>query len=101
MTEQLTYMTGIVLNDETRCSLAELCRLCNVSAELIEDMIDEGIVTPEGHSPRDWQFPFLAVRRVRTVIRLQQDLRVNLPGCALALDLLDEIEALRLLTHRR
>lgn len=101
MTEQRTYMTGIVLNDETPCSLAELCRLCNVNAELIEDMIDEGIVTPEGHSPRDWRFSFLAVRRVRTVIRLQQDLRVNLPGCALALDLLDEIETLRLLTHRR
>ncbi|MGD9947932.1 MAG: chaperone modulator CbpM [Desulfobulbus sp.] len=101
MTEQLTCITGIVLNEETRCSLVDLCRLCKVSAELIESMIDEGILTPEGRSPRDWQFSFVAVKRVQTVIRLQQDLRVNLPGCALALDLLDEIEALRPLTRRR
>ncbi len=101
MTEQRTCITGIVLTEETRCSLADLCRLCNVNAEVIESMIDEGIVTPEGCSPRDWQFPFIAVKRVQTVIRLQHDLRVNLPGCALALDLLDEIETLRQLTRRR
>jgi len=101
MTDQLTCITGIVLNEETRCSLADLCRLCNVSAEMIESMIDEGIITPMGHTPREWQFTFIAVKRVQTVIRLQQDLRVNLPGCALALDLLDEIEALRLLTRHR
>nr|WP_321466277.1 chaperone modulator CbpM [uncultured Desulfobulbus sp.] len=101
MTDQVTCITGIVLNEETRCSLADLCRLCNVSAELIENMIDEGIITPQGRTPKEWRFTFVAVKRVQTVIRLQQDLRVNLPGCALALDLLDEIEALRLLTRRR
>jgi len=101
MTEQLTCITGIVLTEESRCSLADLCRLCNVNAEVVESMIDEGIVTPEGCSPREWQFPFIAVKRVQTVIRLQRDLRINLPGCALALDLLDEIETLRLLTRRR
>ncbi|MDD2463427.1 MAG: chaperone modulator CbpM [Desulfobulbus sp.] len=101
MKEPITCITGIVFNEETRCSLADLCRLCNVSAELIETMIDEGIVTPEGPSPREWQFTFVAIKRVQTVIRLQQDLRVNLPGCALALDLLDEIEALRQRTRRR
>ncbi len=101
MTEQLTCMTGIVLTEETRCSLADLCRLCNVSAEVIESMIDEGILSPEGCSPREWHFSFVAVKRVQTVIRLQRDLRVNLPGCALALDLLDEIESLRMRTRRR
>lgn len=101
MAKQLTCVTGIVLSEESRCSLADLCRLCNVSAELIENLIDEGILSPEGGSPREWQFPFISVKRVQTVIRLQQDLRVNLPGCALALDLLDEIETLRLRTRRR
>ena len=101
MTEQCSCLTGMVLTDETRCSLAELCHLCNVSADMIEALIDEGILTPEGCTPREWQFPFFAVKRVQTVVRLHNDLRVNLPGCALALDLLDEIESLRLINRRR
>ncbi len=101
MTEQNIYLAGMVLTDETRCSLAELCRLCNVSAEMVESLIDEGILTPEGCTPREWQFPFFSVKRVQTVIRLHNDLRVNLPGCALALDLLEEIEALRMVNNRR
>jgi chaperone modulatory protein CbpM len=100
MVEQPTYITGILLDEETRWTLADLCRLCDVSAEMIENMIEEGIITPEGCSPREWSFPFAAVKRILTVIRLQKDLRVNLPGFALALDLLDEIEELRLLTRR-
>lgn len=100
MIEQHTYITGIVLDEETRWTLADLCRLCDVSAEMIENMIEEGIITPEGGSPWEWRFPFPAVKRVQTVIRLQNDLRVNLPGCALALDLLDELEELRSLTRR-
>jgi chaperone modulatory protein CbpM len=35
------------------------------------------------------------VRRVRTVVRLQRDLGVNLPGAALALELLERIEELQ------
>ena len=100
MTEQRTYITGIVLDEETRWTLADLCRLCDVSAEMIENMIEEGIITPEGCSTHEWHFPFPAVKRVQTVIRLQNDLRVNLPGCALALDLLDELEELRILARR-
>lgn len=99
MTEQRNCLTGIVFNEDTRCSLAELCRLCNVSVELIETMIDEGILTPEGHSPREWRFSFIAIKRVQTVARLHQDLRINIAGCALVLDLLEEIETLRLRTR--
>lgn len=101
MTEQRIYIQGIVLNEEARCTLADLCRVCSVNAEMIHEMIEEGIITPEGPSMREWHFTSLAIKRVRTAIRLQQDLRVNLPGCALALDLLDELEELRRLSRRR
>ncbi len=95
MTEQRTYIQGMVLDEETRCTLADLCRLCGVSAERIHGMVEEGIISPEGYSLREWRFTFVAVKRVQTAIRLQNDLRVNLPGCALVLDLLDEIDELR------
>ncbi len=100
MTEQKTYIQGLVLNEETRCSLADLCRFCGVNAEIIHDMIEEGVIDPEGLSPREWRFTYIAIKRVQTAVRLQQDLRVNLPGCALALDLLDELEELRRLSRR-
>ena len=101
MTEQRIYIQGMILNEETRCTLADLCRLCRVNAEIIHEMIEEGIITPEDPSTREWHFTSIAIKRVQTTIRLQQDLRVNLPGCALALDLLDELEELRRLTRRR
>jgi len=100
MTEQRTYIQGLVLNEETRCTLADLCRLCGVNAEIIHDMIEEGVIHPEGPSPREWRFTYIAIKRVQTAVRLQQDLRVNLPGCALALDLLEELEDLRRLSRR-
>jgi chaperone modulatory protein CbpM len=101
MTEQRIYIQGVVLNEETRCTLADLCRLCGVTAEMIHEMIEEGIITPEGPSIREWCFTSISIKRVQTTIKLQQDLRVNLPGCALALDLLDELEELRPLSRRR
>jgi len=100
MTEQKIYIQGVVLNEETRCTLTDLCRLCGVTAELIHDMIEEGILSPEGHSPQEWRFTFIAIKRVQTAVRLQHDLRINLPGCALALELLEELEELRRLSQR-
>jgi len=37
----------------------------------------------------------VAIKRILVACKLQHDLRVNLPGAALALDLLEEIEKLR------
>ena len=43
-------------------------------------------------------FSAIELRRARTAMRLQRDLGVNLAGIALILDLLDEVDTLRLLT---
>ncbi len=64
-------------------------------------MVEEGIITPEGSPPGDQGATCVAIRRVQTAVRLQHDLRVNLPGCALALDLLEELEELRRLLRVR
>jgi chaperone modulatory protein CbpM len=93
-------LTGVVLDDELLFSLRELCQLCRVDAESITAMVEEGIAEPQGCNPREWRFPGASVRRVQIVLRLQRDLRVNLPGAALVLDLLEELEELRRL-HRQ
>ncbi|NLX18711.1 MAG: MerR family transcriptional regulator [Desulfobulbus sp.] len=101
MTEQTIYLQGVVLNEATRCTLADLCRLCNADVEMIHEMIAEGIIIPEGQSEVEWRFTSLAIKRAQTTMRLQRDLEVNLPGCALILDLLDELQELRCLSRRR
>ncbi len=100
MTDTIT-LTGTVLDEDMRCNLGDLCRLCGVPADSILEMIDEGMLCPQGNTPKEWRFTALEVRRVQTTIRLQRDLRINLPGCALALQLLEELEELRRLYRMR
>ncbi len=95
MRYEITVLSTTIFDEEPDCNLSDLCKLCNVSAELIQDMVNEGLIVPKGSAPQQWHFDRLEIRRIQTAVRLQNDLRVNLPGCALALDLLDELERLR------
>ncbi len=87
----------IVLDDSTTWGITEICTLCRVENELVRQMVNEGLVIPEGSSPETWRFNGFAVKRIQVTMRLQNDLRVNLPGAALVLDLLEELEELRAL----
>jgi len=89
-----TTLTGVVLDETTEITVTELCEVCAVERTLITELIEEGILDPVGGDDEP-RFHFTSVRRTRTVMRLRRDLGVNLAGAALALDLLDRIEALR------
>lgn len=84
-----------LLDEEFRLTLADLCRACQISAEQVLALVDEGVLEPEGSAPNQWRFHCVSIRRVHRAYRLTQDLGINLAGAALALDLLDEIEQLR------
>jgi chaperone modulatory protein CbpM len=68
---------------------------CRVPEQIVIEIVAEGIVEPSGTEPHHWRFTGVAVTRVHRVLRLQQEFDVNLPGAALALELLEEIERLR------
>lgn len=92
-------LRGELIEAETLISLDELCRNCIVQTEEVITMVREGILEPaDGDAVRygaeRWRFHISSVRRVCTVVRLQRDLGVNLPGAALALELLDRIAEL-------
>ncbi|TKB27041.1 MerR family transcriptional regulator [Desulfopila sp. IMCC35006] len=89
-----------VLDDSTTWGITEICTLCRVENELIHEMVNEGVLIPEGSSPETWRFNGLAVKRIQVTLRLQNDLRVNLPGAALVLDLLEELDELRALLRQ-
>ena len=83
-----------LIDEQTTFTLADLCRACAVEAELIEALVEQGILEPAGRRGRHWCFPSSSLRRTRITLHLQRDLGVNLAGAALALDLLERIEAL-------
>jgi len=99
-TQKIRY-TSIVLDENTSCTLQELCEFCGQNEELIIEMINEGLIVPAGSSPHQWRFGFRDVSRVQTAHRLIRDLHVNMAGAALALDLLEELEELRRKVSRK
>lgn len=88
-------LAGTVVEEEVQLTLVELSRVCHVAEEQIRGWVGEGVLEPIGESPQQWRFAGASLRRTRLATRLARDLELNTPGVALALDLLDEIEALR------
>jgi chaperone modulatory protein CbpM len=90
-----SLLSGIVLEEQTELSLADISRACAVHAEYIIELVEEGVLTPIGREPVLWRFTGAHTYRVTVTLRLQRDLGINLAGAALALQLLDQIEGLR------
>ena len=86
---------GPVVEEEVRLSLADLCRACSATEVQVREWVVEGVLEPVGGQPGEWHFSGTALGRTRVALRLARDLDINSPGVALALDLLDEIAALR------
>jgi len=84
-----------IVDEHMEVSLADLCRACSVDAERIIELVEIGLLEPRGGGMVDWRFSGVAIYRARTALRLRQDLQVNLAGAALAVELLEEIHALR------
>lgn len=88
-------LSGMLLDDQTELSLNELCRACSSSAEWVIALVEEGALEPIGYEQTSMRFTATSLQRAHTAMRLQRDLGLNLAGIALALDLLDEMEAMR------
>lgn len=76
-------------------SLHEITYSLGVAPEMIIEIINEGIISINSDEHEQWQFDNQAYRRIQTVLRLNRDLGVNVPGAALILELLSEIDRLQ------
>lgn len=92
---KLIFIQGSVVEETVHLSLMELCNACGADEDQILAWVDIGALIPLGQIPQDWRFAGDSLRRARLAQRLSQDLEINAPGVALALDLLDEIALLR------
>ena len=87
-------IAGELIDEQTTLTVADLCRSCSVEAEMIEAMVDEGILEPVGRRRHHLYFHISSLRRTRIAVTLHRDLGVNLAGAALALELMERIAEL-------
>lgn len=88
-----------ILDDAEQLTREELAQLCRVDVSWIDEMIAHGVIAPVRQ--QTLHFSAVTITTIRKARRLEQDFALNMPGVALALDLLEEIERLRAEVKRR
>ncbi len=94
-TNRSVLLEGVVVEEQLHLTVTEICQACAITHTHIDEWVAEGVLQPQGSNQSEWRFTGHSLRRARIASRLVRDLEVNTPGVALALDLLEEIEALR------
>ncbi|MFN2329568.1 MAG: chaperone modulator CbpM [Chromatocurvus sp.] len=93
------HVLTVVVSDEDGSSftLREICERGECHAEFVIKLVDYGIISPREElcEAQQWQFDVAALSRLQKALRLQRDLKMNLPGLAMSLELLDEVEEMR------
>ena len=88
--ENIEICSGKITEYEDKLTIEEFCEICRIEPDFLFELIEEGIIEPDVEEKTTRQFSYASVEKVRIVIRMQRDLRVNLPGAALVLQLLEE-----------
>jgi chaperone modulatory protein CbpM len=91
----ITWIESSVVENEVHMTIVELSHASRTPEEMIMSWVSEGVLSPSGSTPQDWRFSGDSLRRAKTAAHLTHDLELNVPGVALALELLDEIAQLR------
>jgi chaperone modulatory protein CbpM len=90
-----SHLHGEIVEEHIEFTMIELCRISGASHDDFARWVEEGAFEPQGARATEWRFSGTCLRRAITAQRLKTDLDLNAPGVALALDLLDQIDALR------
>jgi chaperone modulatory protein CbpM len=93
--------TLAIVEEDVHLTLDQLCRACRAEEKQVRVWVIEGVLTPIGETPPEWRFAGASLRRARLALTLTRELEINAPGVAFALDLMDEIEALKASLRRR
>jgi chaperone modulatory protein CbpM len=99
-TSEEHFLSGDIVDEGTEVSVADLCRMFAVEEQHIVALVEEGVLGARDavlieFDKTEWRFRGTEVRRVRIALRLERDLGINVPGVALVLELLEELEQLR------
>ena len=91
--------SGVHIGVDDWLDLETLAHACSVRVEYVRTLIDEGLLEPPPQAP-ELHFGSAELARVRRIRRLQRDFEANLQSVAVMLDLIDEVERLRVQLRR-
>lgn len=95
MNGEMTLQVGVVLDETVELTLGEISHACQVHTEAVVQLVEAGVLEPQGAHPGEWRFPGPSLRRAERALRLQRDLEIGPSAVALVLDLLEENDRLR------
>ncbi len=75
--------------------MKEFCQVVDMSPAFVIEIVEHGILEPQGGKPDEWLFDTYALSVARRAAKLHHDLAMELDGVALALELLEELEQVR------
>jgi chaperone modulatory protein CbpM len=76
-------------------SLEEICFATQNPSQTIIEIVNQGIVEPEGSGPETWVFNTQMISVTKRACRLHRDLEIDWSGIALAISLIEELDQLR------
>ncbi|MGC8120141.1 chaperone modulator CbpM [Marinobacter sp. VGCF2001] len=83
--------------DGSTFTFREICERGACHGEFVIKLVNYGVIAPLDDTPEavQWQFDAASLNRLQKALRLQRDLKLNLPGLAMSLELLDEVQEMR------
>ncbi len=91
---------NIVMEDITELTVSDLCRACSTHTAMIVELVSQGVIeitsTAQSLPQEEWRFTGVHLHRAKVAMRLHRDLGVNFAGAALALQLMDELQDVRI-----
>ncbi|MFK7815202.1 MAG: chaperone modulator CbpM [Gammaproteobacteria bacterium] len=83
-----------MLNDNVFYTISAVCDSYKLNQETINEMVAWGIAEPSGNNPGKWLFTHDDFERIGRASRINNELKINMPGVALALQLIEDIKNL-------
>lgn len=84
-----------MLNDNVFYTTKAVCKSYKLNQNTVGEMVSWGIAEPSGNKPEKWLFSHKDFERIGCASRFNKELEINIPGAALALQLLEDIQNLR------
>ncbi len=88
------------MNSTILYTVNAICSYHDINEEMLSDMVSWGIATPYGTAPNRWLFSQNDYERIGCATRFNKDLDINIPGAAMVLELLEELDKVRIEIRR-
>lgn len=75
--------------------MQEFCQVVDLPAAFVIEIVEHGILEPQGRQPEEWLFDSAALSIAKRAVKLHHELQLEWDGVALALNLLEELERVR------